>query len=564
MHYLSEQNIFIFLLQIAILLAVARGLGELFRKWKQSALTAEILVGVFFGPTILGRFFPGLYQNLFPKDIIQQNMLETIAWVGVLFLLLETGLEVDFASAWRQGLDALKIAITDIIIPMIVAFIPCYFLLPDYYLGNPEERFLFASFMATAMTISAMPVAVRVLQDLKLSKTDLGFLIMSALSINDVIGWVIFTLVLGAFTEINPDFGKIFTIAGVTILFTIICFSIGRKMVDKIIVWMKRSRISQPAGALSFVCVLGALCGAITQKMGIHALFGFFIAGIMAGSSKSLSEHVRQIISQMVHSIFVPLFFVNIGLKIDFFSNFAPLLVMLITVIGISGRFLGAWIGTSFTTLPKRSRLIVSVAHIPGGAMEVVVGLLALEYKLITEPVFVAIVFSALISSIIMGPWLSILVKQRKKMRLSKYIFEDNIIFHISNDEINKVILELITVIANNNQTIDKEKIYKMLIEREQGMGTALEDGVAVPHARIRGIRKPIIAFGRSVTGIEWDAPDGKLIKFIFLILTPERDYDSQVQILASIADIMSKPEIKEAILRAENRYDLAKIFSKV
>jgi len=563
MHYLSEQNIFIFLLQIAVLLGAARGLGELFRKWKQPALTAEILVGVFFGPTILGRFFPSLYQSLFPEDIIQQNMLETIAWVGVLFLLLETGLEIDFASAWRQGMDALKIAIIDIIIPMVIAFIVCYFL-PDYYLGNPERRFLFATFMATAMTISAMPVAVRVLQDLKLSKTDLGFLIMSALSINDVIGWLIFTLVLGAFTETNPGFGKMFAIAGVTILFTIICFSIGRKLVDEIIIWMKPNRISQPAGVLSFVCVLAALCGAITQKMGIHALFGFFIAGIMAGSSKSLSEHVRQIISQMVHAIFVPLFFVNIGLKIDFFSSFAPLLVMLITIIGILGRFLGAWVGTSFTTLPKRSRLIVSIAHIPGGAMEVVVGLLALEYKLITEPIFVAIVFSALISSIIMGPWLSILVKQRKKIRLSKYISEDNIISHVSHNERDKAILELARIIAHKNKTIDKEKIYKILINREQEMGTALEDGVAVPHARIQGIRKPIIVFGRSVTGIEWDAPDGKPVKFIFLILTPEKDYDSQVLILASIADIMSKTETKEAILCAKTRHDLTEIFSKV
>lgn len=102
MHYLSEHNIFIFLVQIVILLGLARGLGELFRRWKQPPLTAELLVGVLVGPTIFGRFMPAWHQAIFPADIIQQSMLETVAWIGVLFLLLEAGLEIDFASAWRQ------------------------------------------------------------------------------------------------------------------------------------------------------------------------------------------------------------------------------------------------------------------------------------------------------------------------------------------------------------------------------------------------------------------------------------------------------------------------------
>jgi len=102
MHYLNEQNIFIFLIQVFLLLGLARGVGEIFRSWKQPPLTDEILVGVFLGPTIFGRFLPRLHQMLFPVNAIQQNMLETVAWLGVLFLLLETGLEIDFSSAWRQ------------------------------------------------------------------------------------------------------------------------------------------------------------------------------------------------------------------------------------------------------------------------------------------------------------------------------------------------------------------------------------------------------------------------------------------------------------------------------
>ena len=87
-HFISEQNIFLFLVQLFVLLGLARGLGELFRRWKQPALTAEILVGIVLGPSILGRFFPSVHQAIFPPDPVQQNMIETVGWLGVLFLLL--------------------------------------------------------------------------------------------------------------------------------------------------------------------------------------------------------------------------------------------------------------------------------------------------------------------------------------------------------------------------------------------------------------------------------------------------------------------------------------------
>ena len=240
MHYLNEQNIFIFLIQVFLLLGLARGLGEIFRGWKQPPLTAEILVGVLLGPTIFGRFLPHAHQMLFPVDLIQQNMLETVAWFGVLFLLLETGLEIDFSSAWRQRGDALKIALTDIAIPMIIAFIPCFFL-PAHYLANQDQRLIFALFMATVMTISAMPIAARVLHDLKLSKTDLGFLIMSALSVNDIIGWLLFTLVLGLFTQASFEAGKVALIFASTIGFTVFCLTIGRHFANAVISKIKEN-----------------------------------------------------------------------------------------------------------------------------------------------------------------------------------------------------------------------------------------------------------------------------------------------------------------------------------
>lgn len=101
----------------------------------------------------------------------------------------------------------------------------------------------------------------------------------------------------------------------------------------------------------------------------------------MAGGAKALSERTRQVISQMVYAIFVPLFFAAVGLKVDFFKNFDLFMVLFVTVISIGGKFFGAWLGASFTKVPKVNRLSIAIAHTPGGAMEVVVGFLAFEYN---------------------------------------------------------------------------------------------------------------------------------------------------------------------------------------
>ncbi|MBN1541191.1 cation:proton antiporter, partial [candidate division KSB1 bacterium] len=405
MHYLDEHHIFLFLVQLLILMGCARGLGEVFKKWKQPALTAEILVGILLGPTILGRFLPGVQLALFPPDMIQQNMLETVAWLGVFFLLLDTGLEIDFSIAWRQRSSAFFIALADIVVPMIISFAAVYFL-PARYLIDPQQRLIFSLFMATVMTISALPVAARVLHELNLLKVDLGFLVMSALTVNDIIGWVLFTIILGLFTSVTVAVSSIALLLAGTMGFAALALTLGRNVSTKFFDKIHKSELPEPATSLTITVLLGLLFGTLTHKLGIHALFGFFIAGIVVGEAKSVSEQTRGIISQMVHSLFVPLFFANIGIKLDFVAHFDLPLVALITVIGISSRYIGAWLGVTATRVPRVNRDLIAIAHTPGGMMEIVVALMALEAGLITPQVFVAIVFSAVFSSIIMGPWM--------------------------------------------------------------------------------------------------------------------------------------------------------------
>ncbi|MEM4248180.1 MAG: cation:proton antiporter, partial [Candidatus Nanoarchaeia archaeon] len=444
-HFLDESHIFLFLAQVFIMLLLARGLGEIFSRWKQPALTAEILAGILLGPTILGRFFPEIHSYLFPNDPIQRGMIETIAWLGIMFLLLDTGLEIDFSIAWRQRGNALTIALADIILPMIIAFVPAV-LLPDSFLAHPEKRVIFGLFMATVMTISAMPVAARMFHDFNMLKTELGFLVVSALAVNDLIGWVLFTIILGVFLSSSVSITPVVVVFAATIGFSVFAIGLGRKISTRILAFLKGKGLKEPATSLTCVCLLGMLFGAFTEKLGIGSLYGFFIAGIVMGEAKNLSEETRGIISQMVHAVFVPLFFANIGLKVDFAANFNWWLVALITGVGIFGRYIGAWFGVTLTNVSRVNRNIVSIAHTPGGMMEIVVALVALESGLITQEVFVAIVFSAVFSCVVAGPWLAFAMSKRSAVSVLDFINKD-FVFMLKSGDKESAVKELVGLV---------------------------------------------------------------------------------------------------------------------
>ncbi len=556
MHHLTEENIFVFLLQVLVLLGLARALGELFRRWGQPTITAEIMVGIFLGPSILGRMTPGFQAWLFPVDMIQQNMLETVAWLGILFFLLNAGLETSFASAWRQRTQSAKLSFSDLSIPMIIAFVPTLFL-ASRYIEPGDSAVKFALFIAVIMTISAMPVTARVMQELKVYRTDLGLLIMSALTINDVAGWIVFALIIGAFIGEAVTVGMVAFKLIATLVFAAAFLTVGSHLFNRLLISMKRIGIPEPSGSLTLICLAGLIGGAITLAIGIHALFGFFIAGIMAGECRQLSERTRHIFYQMVQAILVPLFFASIGLKLDFLGQFDWFLCMFILVVGIFGRYIGAYIGARIIHQTPVHGKFIALAHIPGGEMQVVIGMVALEYGVISETVYVAVVFGAITSSVIAGPWMKrILVKLQQHDWLA-YLPLDHILPDISSQTSKEAISELCRSADRHLENYEPDSLIAAVLEREQQMSTATGMGISVPHARLKNIQRPLVLFGRSKAGIEWGAADGKRVHFVFLVFTPEENTNSQLQILRGISIAMTQPGTSEQLLAAANESDI-------
>ncbi|HNQ44238.1 MAG TPA: cation:proton antiporter, partial [Candidatus Cloacimonadota bacterium] len=406
---------------------------------------------------------------------------------------------------------------------------------PAHYLNDPSQRVLFALFIAAIMTISALPVAIRGMRDLNILKTDVGFLILSALTINDIVGWVIFTIILGLFAHGSFELGFVAKLVFATLAFTVISLTLMRRIVDKAITFI-HERIGEGTGLkITFIMIVGAIFGALTLRIGIHSLFGFFIAGTILGEATHISERDRFVVNRLVYSIFVPIFFASIGLHLDFIANFDWFLVILMSVIGIVARFVAAYLGGKWSRQDKSNLAIIAICHTPGGQMHIVVGMLAFSSGLISEKVFVSIVASAILTTIVFGPWLSQAVRKLRKAIFDIVFTEEDVLMNVSAPNQTKM-LEFMSQVVADRTGIDKGMIYREIKLREDQMSTAMGSGLAVPHARLEHLDKSYLFAFHSSRGLEWDSPDGTLAHLIILVITPKSSPNAQIQILQSLA----------------------------
>lgn len=560
---ITEHHLMLFLIQFALLLGLCKLAGYLFERMKQSSVTAELLVGIFLGPAILGKLAPGVQAYLFPNDVVQRSMLESLAWFGNFFLLMETGLEINFSRVWQQRGDALKLSTVDLILPIVLCFFPIYFL-PAHYFGDTSQRVLFALFISAIMTISALPVAIRGMRDLNILKTDVGFLILSALTINDIAGWVIFTIILGLFAHGSLELGFITRLVGLTLAFTIISLTLLRRVVDKAITFIHEKTGESSGLKITFIMVVGAIFGAATLYIGIHSLFGFFIAGTILGEAKNISEKDRFVVNRLVYSVFVPIFFANIGLHLDFFANFDWFLVLVISFIGVGARFVAAYIGSRWSGQDKSNLVVIAISHTPGGQMHIVVGMLAYSSGLISQTVLVSIIASAIISTIIFGPWLSQAVRKLRKSLFDVIFAEEDVHIDVESGTQDELLHHMSAVVARKTK-VNRDLIYHEIKLREEQMSTAMGRSIAIPHARLEGLEKSYVFAFHTRQGLEWDSPDGNLVRLVVLVITPKESPNAQLQILQSLANALhDRKKARNMITSRDRRFVWAAIRSEL
>lgn len=551
---LSPTDITIFLLSISVILFFARGFGELLRYLKQPIVIGEIIAGIILGPTILGTIFPETFNSLFNQSEEVVIALNGITLLGVVMLLLISGIEIDLSLVLRQSKVAVIISMLGIIFPFGVGFFSAYFF-PQYLgLTDYNMRLVYALFVGTALSITALPVVARTLMDLQIFKSEIGYLIMAAAMFNDLIGWIIFSVVLGMIGQNSEHPLSLSSLILTIIGFILFVLLFVRKFINYSIPFIQK-RFTFPGGVLNFIFILGFLGAAFTEYIGVHAIFGVFIVGIAIGDSVHLKEETREIIYQFVTNIFAPLFFVSIGLRINFIENFDLVLVVVFLVLAFAGKVIGCSIGAYMGGMNKNDSLIIGFGMNSRGAMEIVLATLAFQYNLINEKVFVAIVIMALVTSISSAPIMNYFLKKaRTHLRFDMLLKNDAVIFTNVNSKY-ELLKELCTYVANSNK-LDLNVVYDEVIKREETISTGLGNLLAIPHARIN-IKEPIVAVAVQPDGIEWNSLDNLPAKLIILLLTPADKPEIQLKLLSDIAKKFNDVAIIENIVSSKDSKEL-------
>jgi Kef-type K+ transport system membrane component KefB len=399
---LSHADVVHLLLQLSAMLIMGRLFAEAARKLHQPAVIGEIIAGILLGPTVLGMLQPEWFEALYPTGSGAGVVLTGLVQIAVVMLLFIAGLEVDLHIVWQQGRQAVTTSVFGLIIPFSIGFTFPYFFSEFFGINDVNARLTFALFMGTAMAITALPVIVRILMDLNIFKSRMGLLVVASAMVDDLVGWLIFSVILGLIGKGGGSMPLINTVI-LTIGYAAFMLTIGRGILNRMLPWVNK-KLAWPGGVLSISLALCFLAGAFTEYIGIHAIFGAFIMGVALGDSEHFSERAKEIVHQFINNIFAPLFFVSIGLRVNFITNFDAVLTLVILVIAFAGKIIGSGLGARLGGFSWKESLAAGFGMNARGAMEIILGLIALENGLINEKVFVSLVIMALITSMTSGP----------------------------------------------------------------------------------------------------------------------------------------------------------------
>ena len=408
---LATNEVLQFLVILTILLAVARFMGELFKKFGLPAIIGELLGGILLGPSLIGTYFPGFFQSVFTDPKQPAIAFDGISRLSVMLLLFIAGMEVKLNNIRTRGKAAAKISIMGIFFPLLIGFGITWFFYDTFFTATTTNKLAPALFMGTALSITALGVMAKILIDIDLIKSRFGNLMMTAAMIDDVIGWMLFSIVIAiANLKAESQFGALTVLASL-IGFTIFLMTIGRKIVDPIFRYAN-SKLSKPGAELSLAMIFCLIGGIFTEWLGIKAIFGAFLMGIVVGNSPYFSEKAKETLHDIVTYVFSPLFFVSIGLKVNFVSNFDFTIVLFVLAISIIGKILGGYIGARLSGFKPNKAVAVGFGMNARGSQEIVLGLVALQAKIIDEKIFVGLVVMTFVTILMAGPMIKYFLRR--------------------------------------------------------------------------------------------------------------------------------------------------------
>ena len=415
---MSKDQLLIFIIQFGLLLTAAKAMGIVARRLNQPPVIGELLAGIVLGPSVLGYFFPQYFYMIFPQNKEHDLLLETISWLGMIFFILLTGLQMDIRTMKRSGKPAFFSSLFGMIVPFTLGF-ALGWLVPDNLLGNSTERMLFSLFMATAMAISAIPVIARILMDLKLINQNIGVVIISASIVDDTTGWFILSVIAGLATKGELNLSSLGFSLGSVLLFVLGSYFVLLPLIKHLFKWFdKIERIEEAPITLIFVSAI--FCSGLTEAIGVHAVLGAFVAGVMIGQCPGIRAKYSDKIEGVVLAVFAPVFFAFAGLKVNLIELINPLMLLIFLCIACLGKIVGSSLGAKVGGLAGWEALSVGFGMNARGAMELVVAIVGLSLGILNEASYSIIVMVALVTTLMTPPLLKWSVRKSNTLKAEK------------------------------------------------------------------------------------------------------------------------------------------------
>jgi len=404
-HNVSE-NLAVLLLQIIVIIAFARLFGYLFKRIGQPAVIGEIVAGIVLGPSIMGLFLPGVNHFLFPAtSLVTLNLLSQVGLILFMFII---GMELDIKTIGKQAHGAVIISHASIIIPYALGVGLAYFIYREYAPANVS--FLsFALFMGIAMSITAFPVLARILQEKKLTRTKLGAMALTCAAADDLTAWCILAAVI-ALVKSGSSFSVLYTIA-LALLYVFIMFKVLRPALQKLEqVYLANEKKRTPIIALIFIVLI--ISSYATSIIGIHSLFGAFVAGMVLPPAFSFRKIIIDKIEDISIILLLPLFFVITGLRTQIgLLNEGHLWTTFgwILLVAVAGKFGGSALAAKMVGQSWKDSLSIGVLMNTRGLMQLIVLNIGYDLGVLSPQIFAMMVLMALVTTFMTGPALDVI-----------------------------------------------------------------------------------------------------------------------------------------------------------
>ena len=407
---LSEHEVLVFLVQLTLLVGIARFFGWLMKSVGQPPVVGELLAGVVLGPSVFGRVAPDSFDWVFGEPTVT-SVVFGFAWLGVIMLLVVIGFETDLAIINRYRGAALSVAAGALLLPL-AATGAAAFLVPESFVGQGFDRPVFAGFFALALSVSALPVVAKILQDLGFLRRNFGQITLAAGMTMDSVGWLVLAALSGIALEgFRPD--RLLISFGGLVVFVALGFTVIRWFLD----WLFRFVMaagSSTTAALSITLVAALMGGAVTQALHVEAILGAYLVGILLAGLRHQLPQVRSILETVTAALFAPVFFAFSGLRVDIGLLDTPAVAWWtvgVIAVAVIAKVLGTVIGGFFAGVRGREALALGSGLSALGAMGVVVAIVGLNIGVVSDSGYTVMVLAALVTSVLAPQLLKLVVR---------------------------------------------------------------------------------------------------------------------------------------------------------